>query len=1076
VAFALTGRRPGADATGMRESSSATKQPSASAAGRLRSWPVIFTAGLALAGIVGTALHAFDQESDHAALQQSEATQRIAERIANHVDQMGVAAAAAQGLFLASKSVERDEWDAFAGALRSAGSLDGSTNLGFAQRVPRAALAEFVHHVRADGASEFAAVGPLPDGAETLVLLRYRSAPDNRGLALGAELSSNPTLDRACRRSTETGAWTVAELVADGRSPRDRRLIGCMPVFAKGKPLATAAERALACEGWIIAGVRLLDVLEQARNASLGLDASTSVLMSERHGATGPPIVCGGEWEGREASVDFVIGDRGYRLTTVRRAPSPGATIAAIAPQLGIAIALGSLLTAVVWTLAGATRRSQALAVAMTRDLRQSDARMQVFIEHAAAAVAMFDLQMRYMTFSRRWLTDYGLDHTILGRSHYDVFPEIPERWKEVHRHCLAGSVERCEADPFDRADGTRQWLRWDVRPWRSDDGSIGGLMMFTEDITADLEATRVRETTVAVLNGITAGRPLQEVLALITNLAESLDSDLRASVLLLRDDKLYSVESPSLPAAYSAAIQGIAIGPEVGSCGTAAWRRELVVCSDVWTDPKWANWIELARKFELRSCWSMPIFGGTGNATEPASRLRRVIGTLAMYHRTPRTPTAHQVRLAQDLAHLAAVAIERWQSAEALRQSLAELEAARGNAEAANLAKSEFLANMSHEIRTPMTAILGFADVLADDEQHPLTTSQRRDALDAIRRNGDHLLAIINDVLDLSKIEAGKMTIERLAVEPMQVVQDVVSLLAERADAQGIQLEVAADGDLPRAILTDPTRLRQILLNLVGNAIKFTHRGSVRVTADVVATNADAPMLRIRVTDTGVGMTASQAASLFGAFVQADTSTTRRFGGTGLGLRISKRLAAMLGGDIQVESAEGVGSTFTVTIPAQATDLPVVEVGGDAATRQPSGSRSLAGARILLAEDGRDNQRLITLLLRRLGATVTVAENGKLAVGSLCEAGDLQQGLQSPTPFDLVLLDMQMPEMDGYAAAALLREKGFAGPVIALTANALSGDRERCLAAGCDDYVRKPVNRDELFVACDRALGARAS
>jgi signal transduction histidine kinase/ActR/RegA family two-component response regulator len=573
------------------------------------------------------------------------------------------------------------------------------------------------------------------------------------------------------------------------------------------------------------------------------------------------------------------------------------------------------------------------------------------------------------------------------------------------------------------------------------------------------------------VLQGVSAGRPLPEVLELITALAESLDADLRAAVLLARDDKLWSCAGKSLPAGFHAGVQGLPIAPDAGACGSAAYRRELVIIENVETDRRCASLRDLASQYELRACWSQPIFGGGVGA---AASVPRVLGTLAMFHRSPRSPSGQHVRLVQEIAHLAAVAIERSQAADELRKTLADLTAARGQAEAANVAKSEFLANMSHEIRTPMTAILGFADVLADDT-HTLTPAQRQDAFDAIRRNGDHLLAIINDVLDISKIEAGKMTIERVAVDPAKLVHEVAALLRERADAQGIRLEVAINGDLPRAILTDPLRLRQILLNLVGNAIKFTHRGSVAVTIDVAPPSGDLPQLRVGVRDTGVGMTQAQCAALFTAFGQADTSTTRRFGGTGLGLRISKRLAGMLGGDIQVESTEGVGSTFTLTIPAQATDLPVVGAIGDEAARRPAAKRSLAGARILLAEDGRDNQRLLTLLLRRLGATVTLTENGKQAVGAMCEGGGVAGALQSPAPFDLILLDMQMPEMDGYAAASLLRQKGFAGPVIALTANALSGDRERCLAAGCDDYVRKPVNRDELIAACERAFAPPA-
>jgi PAS domain S-box-containing protein len=1007
--------------------------------------PVWVAAGVWLAALLATAWHGSTRHLAELQSQQQQATSRLGASVVESLDQLAVSAAAAQGLFHASSQVEPHEWSALARTLRRA------------QVVEPAAVFAFVQRASTDG-PEAAEGDPVVRASVQLI-----DQPGAMWIAPGQDVATSVAMRQILTDALRTGRRSLGTVADFGDG--EARLVAAVPVAAD--------QAAVGGAGWVIVAARAEDVLERAWRDAVGDEQHLDAALFDLAGSPQAPIAARG-FGGATTAADRVVvaatgpPDATWEVRTWLPQPRVVEMLAAIAAPLAVAFALGGLLTAVVWALAGSSRRSHELAVAMTRDLRQSEMRLQSFIEHAAAAVAMFDTQMRYIAFSRRWLADYGLDHSILGRSHYDVFPELPQRWKDVHVRCLGGGIERCEADAFDRADGSRQWLRWDVRPWRAADGAIGGLMMFTEDITADLEAARVRETTAVVMDALTLGKPLTEVLALITNLAETLESDLRASVLLLRDGCLYACAGPSLPPEFHALIQGVPIGPAVGSCGTAAFRRETVIVTDTHTDPKWAAWVDLARRFELRACWSLPIFGGTDG---PASGPRRVLGTLAMYYRTVRTPSARQLHLAKELAHLAAVAIERSESAEALQRTLAELTAARVQAEAANLAKSEFLANMSHEIRTPMTAILGFADVLADEATHPLDSQQRADAIEAIRRNGDHLLAIINDVLDISKIEAGKMKIERLAVDVGSLVREVAASMRDRATAKGVALVVDVAPTLPAAVLTDPLRLRQILLNLVGNAIKFTDRGSVHVAAGL----DDQRRLRVLVRDTGIGMTEQQRRGLFQAFSQADTSTTRRFGGTGLGLRISKRLAEMLGGDVAVESAVGKGSTFTVTLPAE--PAPAEQAAASDSSKKAAergNSRSLAGARILLAEDGQDNQRLVSLLLRRAGANVTIAENGRLAVGSLCDGGDSKNALRSPCPFDLVLLDMQMPEMDGYAVAGLLRQKGFDRAVIALTANALSGDRDRCLAAGCDDYLTKPVDRQALLTACERALQAR--
>jgi signal transduction histidine kinase/DNA-binding response OmpR family regulator len=388
-----------------------------------------------------------------------------------------------------------------------------------------------------------------------------------------------------------------------------------------------------------------------------------------------------------------------------------------------------------------------------------------------------------------------------------------------------------------------------------------------------------------------------------------------------------------------------------------------------------------------------------------------------------------------------------------------ATIREAKEAAESASVAKSQFLANMSHEIRTPLTAILGFAENFLE----PGTPeSERQHAVTTILRNGEHLLGILNDILDLSKIEAGKLAVERIQVSPTRLAADVVAIMRVRADAKGLTLALRYTSAIPETILTDPTRLRQILINLLGNAIKFTERGAVELHVALEQDTGE-PRLRFDVIDTGIGMTPAQINRLFEPFSQADGSTTRRFGGTGLGLAISRQLARFLAGNVTVESDPGRGSRFSLTVatgPLEGGAL--IEEPREPA--QPSGhfervdfSAVHLEARILLVEDSPDSQLLIASFLRKLGAHVEVADNGKSGVEKALAS------VRSPSPFDLVLMDIQMSGLDGYAATRRLRLEGFRPPVIALTANAMSGDREECLAAGCDDYAVKPINRSQL-------------
>lgn len=394
------------------------------------------------------------------------------------------------------------------------------------------------------------------------------------------------------------------------------------------------------------------------------------------------------------------------------------------------------------------------------------------------------------------------------------------------------------------------------------------------------------------------------------------------------------------------------------------------------------------------------------------------------------------------------------------LEQLVRELTTARYQAEAAVRAKSEFLANMSHEIRTPMTAILGYVDLLEDPE---ISQDQQTQARQAIRRSGDHLLEIIRDILDISKIEAGKLQVQLEPVAVREIVEDVVKMMQGRATEHKLDLRLEPIAPLPVMMRSDPLRLRQILVNLVGNAVKFTHQGSVTVRMRWLESDSDKARLLIEVADTGIGIHPDAREKLFQPFVQVDSRLTRQFGGTGLGLAISQRLAQFLGGDIRVESEVDRGSTFTVDLPCPAGFARAAAAACARADVHDSNSNSnmtapiaLQGMRVLVVDDAADNRKLLSFHLRKAGAEIDLAENGQLAL-------DLIAALDGK-PYDVVLMDMQMPVLDGYEATRQLRNRGDQTPVIAVTAHAMQGDREKCLDAGCSDYLSKPIQRERLI------------
>ncbi|MBD1909090.1 MULTISPECIES: PAS domain S-box protein [unclassified Leptolyngbya] len=628
--------------------------------------------------------------------------------------------------------------------------------------------------------------------------------------------------------------------------------------------------------------------------------------------------------------------------------------------------------------------------------LQEKETRLRQFIEYAPISIVMFDEMMHYLAVSQRWLDEYGFDHDIIGRSHYEAFPEISEEWKQIHQRCLAGAIEQREEDPFIRSDGSVEWIRWSLRPWYTAIGEIGGVILFSENITerkqAELALRQSEERLQAILDNSPAViymKDTQGHFITVNRQFEALFHLSKAEIAGKQNRDLFEYD---LADAFDANDRAVL------ETGKAMQWEEVAPHDD-------GLHTYLSLKFPLLTEEGMP-YALCGISTDITER----------------------------------------------KQAEVALTQAKEAAEAANRAKSEFLANMSHELRTPLNGVIGYAQVL---QRAKTLNDEDRARIDVIHKCGSHLLTLINDILDLSKIEARKVELRPTDFHFPAFLQGVAEMCRIRAELKGIQFRYESASELPTGIRADEKRLRQVLINLLSNAIKFTDSGSVTFTVSF----ASAGKIRFSIQDTGIGISPQNLPNIFQPFEQV-SDMRYQSEGTGLGLAISREIVELMGSTIQVHSEVGVGSIFWFDVELPQADEWVK-------TSQLDHYGQIIGIRncqpkILIVDDKWENRSVISNLLSPIGFEVIEAIDGT----------DGWQKVVDARP-DLVITDLLMPGLDGFELITQIRASTAFQDLIIIVSSAsvFETDQYRSIEAGGNDFLAKPVLATELLQKLQKHL-----